>query len=89
MVQVLEMTKIKVTNAVLGINELNKKLLGLRMTSQLQHITYVPQPLYCAFTCIYYPLPRSSEVCGQIYPSCSAWDIFDHKIPLTSVSGSI
>ena len=36
------------------------------------------------------PQPRSSEACCQIhvYPSPSAQDIFDDKLPLTSVSGA-
>ena len=38
---------------------------------------------------IYYPRPRSEEVCGQIYPKPKARDIFHHKLPKTEVEGSI
>ena len=38
---------------------------------------------------IYYPRPKSEEVCGQIYPEPKARDIFDHKLLMTEIEGSI
>ena len=38
---------------------------------------------------LYYPRLRSEKVCGQIYPEPKARDIFDYKLPMTEVEGSI
>ena len=39
--------------------------------------------------CIYYPRPKSSEICGQIYPKPKVGGIFDHKLLMTEVKGSM
>ena len=56
----------------------------------IQYILYICT--IASLRCIHdicYPRLPSLEVCGQTCPSPSARDIFDHKLPLTSVSGSM